>query len=439
MKEIDSISNIISKSVEFLAKIQNADGGIPYNSQGSPSGAWTTSGILWALGMANDGNVSNECYIKMLNYLYANQNTNGLMSYTKKNDMGCIDATAQFILGAILLERFLKSKGKKNVIKSIEALVDCVQELGWGTITNSNPCVFSTGIGLVALKEALNCQFIYETVDKDDINSLILSKINVIINMQNEDGGWGTNPEDKISKSASTAMAIIAIEKCFCDKIEKKTSILSKAISFLINSQNNDGDWNDVIERDAGFTVIRQSAPYCMSALALMKCKIIDDYYQRGLKKLLSLFQNGYVLYKESNVNTWSTRDGLVGICYIKNSILNDEQELIKLLEYNIEVNEKIRVLAECLENEKKRYEEDCKNIDEIVNSKFEQKLMQVKGRFSFLQISLSITIFAAFALLILIFKKFLGLSKDQIIAVLAILCAIWGTLTALIFQKGVE
>ena len=64
---------------------------------------------------------------------------------------------------------------------------------------------------------------------------------------------------------------------------------------------------------------------------------------------------------------------------------------------------------------------------------------MQVKGRFSFLQISLSITIFAAFALLILIFKKFLGLSKDQIIAVLAILCAIWGTLTALIFQKGVE
>ena len=78
---MNSITNIIREAVDFYIEIQNEDGGIPYNSEGSPSGAWATSGSFWALSMAASQSVPDEFYKKILNYLYACQNTDGLMSY----------------------------------------------------------------------------------------------------------------------------------------------------------------------------------------------------------------------------------------------------------------------------------------------------------------------------------------------------------------------
>lgn len=436
---MNSITNIIREAVDFYIEIQNEDGGIPYNSEGSPSGAWATSGSFWALSMAASQSVPDEFYKKILNYLYACQNTDGLMSYSVKNDMSCIDATAQFILGAIKLTRPLTVKCKRSIVRSVIGLGDCVQELGWGIIKGFSPSIYSTAITLIALKDALNCEFICQNVDETLLNELILSKTNVLINLQNEDGGWGSNSDDKISKSAPTALAVIAIEKCISDEIEYKWKIIDKAKEFLISIQNSEGEWEDVIEREVGFTVIRQSTPYCLGALALTRSMISDECYQRSLYRILNLFKNGRLFYKDSTVSTWSTRDGLFALCSVRDSIINTTQDLIMIIDYNLQLKEEIRGITESLEFEKNRFEDYCKDTDNIIERKLELKMASIKGRYVFFQVSLTITIFISFILIALIFIKVLNLSKDQILALCAVLCGLWGTLTALIFQKGVD
>lgn len=436
---MNSITNIIRAAVDFFVEIQNEDGGIPYNSEGSPSGAWATCGSLWALSMAASQDVPDEFYKKILNYLYGCQNTDGLMSYSEKNDMSCIDATAQFILGAIKLTKPQTVKCKRSIVKSVIGLVDCAQELGWGIIKGFSPSIYSTAITLIALKEALNYEFVCQKVDGKLLHELILSKINVLINLQNEDGGWGSILDDKISKSASTALAIIAIEKCFPDEIEQKEKIVDKAKEFLINTQNSDGEWEDIIEREVGFTVIRQSTPYCLGALAFTKSTILDECYQRCLYIILNLFKNGRMFYKDSTVSTWSTRDGLFALCSVRDSIINTKQDLLMIIDYNLQLNEEIKRVTESLEFEKSRFKDYCKDTEDIIEHKLEQKIVPIKGRYVFFQASLAITILILFVLVVLIFIKVLNLSKDQVLALCAILCGLWGTLTALIFQKGVE
>lgn len=420
---------ILENSIEYFKNVQNADGGFPYNDEGAPSGVWTTSGVLWAIASINP-NIKDKYIFDAMEYLITNQNSDGLMPYTKKGDVGCIDATAQFILGSVKFKYITEvSKYKRALQKAIFSLINFSNECRWGTVPNSRPIISSTAFSLLAL----NSVQLLNISPNGEINNIVLSGVNRLINCRNDDGGWGIFEGDE-SKAGTTALALLAVETCIPNEIKYKDEIVNPARTFILNTQTN-CTWDDIIERDAGFTVIRLSLPYCLSALIKSGCTFDDINFQKGFMRLLEQFSDGHMHYKDSNIETWSTRDGILALCNIRDSIL--KFQLVKLIDSNIQLTE-ARIRAESIMIDLKKSLQDYRISEDIrVRQKVNEKYAGIKKSYFVMRIVLLLSTFCVFGLALIVLQDHLIIKEDQLLGVAGIMIAFWGVIATILFRKG--
>lgn len=428
--KINVISNIFKDSISYFEKVQNPDGGFPYSDEGSPSGLWTTSGVLWALTSISKFPYIN-CISSALENILSNQNNNGSLPFIKKGDKACIDATAQFILAAVNI--YLNTEDDeilKNIERAAIWLCNNSKNGSWGTLENTIPIVSSTSFSLLALNS------INEILNNSQIEETILAGVNWLKNLRNDDFGWGIYKGNK-SKAGTTALASIAINECMYDELEYKDDIIIKAKEFIITNQLPNGSWLDVIERKAGMTIIRLSTPYCLMSLIASGCKIENIEFQKGFNFLLRSFNNGVIVYQDSDIITWSTRDGLLALSYVQQNTLNDQ--LLDLFDQNINLSNELESKNnECvkLSNEIKILQES--EISKISNT-VREKIGHLRKSYNFFR---TITITLLFLLLVCIVVIIQNLFKPDtnlLIGIIAIAVAFWTGLTTIIISNKFE
>ncbi|MCL2282369.1 MAG: terpene cyclase/mutase family protein [Fibromonadales bacterium] len=426
---IHPISELVNKTFGYYIDIQNSDGGFPYNIKGAPSGAWASSGILWSITCFDVTNHPiNNILARLINYLRTNQNNDGLIPCTIKNDMGCVDATAQYIMGSLPNIYIYKMvANKRSVDKAVQGLLNCVQEDGWGTKSTSKPMVASTSFALMALHSAKNI-----IKNSSNLESIIQSKINVLLNMQNDDGGWSICRYAS-SEAGTTALATLAISKCLPNILSQKEDIINKAKIFIKQKQLPQGIWEDVIERNLEFAVFRYSTPYCIAALSVANISYSNVEYQKSIIWLLEEFKDGKLQHKASHVDTWSTRDGLIALLYIGDILT--KKRLISLLDYGIQVELEKKTLEDSrnlLQNSFDNFKQEEANR---VDQKVKQEFNKIRTKFLFFQILFAFVLLVALSLgAVLLYYH---LTTEQLLTVIAIEVTVWTAIVGIIFTNG--
>jgi len=101
---------------------------------------------------------------------------------------------------------------------------------------------------------------------------ILLRFASFLTNTQNEDGGWGVQP-DSPSRVIPTAGAIMVLAPVSPEEIKNRDACLSKAAGFLVSKRKQDGTWEDD-KRNIKLTTI-------ISTIALLRIQRIEPSERR--------------------------------------------------------------------------------------------------------------------------------------------------------------
>lgn len=291
---------------------------------------------------------------------------------------------------------------------------------------DSEPVISSTSFAIRALKS------VEDITNNITIKYTISAGVEWLLLNRNSDFGWGIYP-NMPSKSCSTALALAAIIDCHLNLNVIKTDI-DKGIEIIKIGQQNNGSWQDIIERRAGLTIIRIGSPYCLITLLKYKCNIYDIFIQKGIRYITSNIIDGKSRYQDSDIVTWSTRDILLALAELRKNIMN--YQVLEIFDRNIELDKKILRLEQKqkiieknfddrLKEEKKKYDNDYKNqIDNLNNSN------------NLLRNVIIFFIFVLFGFGFISLQSYTFFQSDEKIGIAAALIALWGSIVAII-KKG--
>jgi Squalene cyclase len=414
--EYSFLSDIFKESIIYFESSQNPDGGFPYNDVGSPSGIWNTSGILWSL--IRLCRYRDTPFLKdAVKYLFRNQNEDGSLSMTYKEDRSCVDGTAHFIMALNVIYRENKNLKILKRIESAALWLSKISKNGsYGFFPDSEPVISSTTFALKALN------YVKDILDHPDIIRTIKAGVEWLLLNRNADFGWGIYP-NMPSKSCSTAYALDAIIECYCD-IDTIKDEIESGIKIVLNGQQESGNWQDIIERRAGLTIIRIGTPPCLITLLKYGTYIYSTSLQKGIKYLISNFSSGKVTYQDSDIVTWSTRDALLALSELRNTIVN--REILDIFDKNIKSEKEILELKleikQQKENLESRIQEEKKQYYDTVKSKYEKLVSNNK----FFRNLNAFLILCILGIICLTSWNLYNISTEAKISIVGIIIAFW-------------
>lgn len=423
------VGAIIKESIDWLESIQNDDGGFPYDDKGSPSGAWTSAGILWALGVAGES-PSSEHMLRCLDWIMSQQHDDGSLPLVQKGKEPAIDSTAQGILAAVPM---YKVWGREDIRTFIEKtshwlLANRRNNQGWGMWPGDRPTVASSAFAMRALHAA------NQVLDSKEITGCLSEAKAWLLTLRHEESGWGAyagNPP----KAASTALALLALIEA--GDVQGREDVIGKSVGFLEDTQRIDGSWADLIERQGGYTFVRQGTPYCL--MALLKCglDLSNTAVQKGVRYLLQAFTNGKLRYQDSDIVSWSTRDGLLALSTIYSHV--ELAQVVSLLDQNLQMQTEIVGLRQEIDRNKERLEGVLREVEDRVDLGVQRRLDRVQGRISMLKILVVFLAFTTGNTLVWLVKLVWNLSTDEVAVLFSIWLALWAFLTVVIHGLQLE
>ena len=303
-----AIANLITRSAQWVQDVQNRDGGLPSDNEGSPSCTWTTSGLLWATWTAG---VSFETFFmrRALEWVLSQRNDDRGIPVVIKGDPSITDATAQTALACCLA---LKESSDNRFLQGLE---ECVGWLlyarlvrgGWNWRPSSeSEWTASTAYAVLALHLACRSG----TRWRSDIDSALREGVRWLKAVRNRDGGWGAYEGDK-SRSAITALVASTLTEC---DIEFDASA---AIKSIVADQAPDGTWPDTVDRPTGHTVTRLGTANCLRALASCGVSVESRATLEGLEAARRAFDRNRFRYRDTDILSWPTRDYLLALTAI--------------------------------------------------------------------------------------------------------------------------
>jgi len=307
------LEDVVLKVRQWPSRWQNKDGGFPTDDEGTPSCAWTTAGLLWAL--AESGEHLNQQYIqRALDYLIKNQNYDGGNPTVKQKDLSVTDSTALFVCAiSHLVEQYHDTKVIEALIRAVDWLLKSRgQGEAWRFTGTEDKCyVSSTSFAVLALHEAASH---LPEQKKRETSNAIKEVTTWLLGIRNGDGGWGQF-KGSTSRPAQTAMALWALEESGLIGEDQ----LRQSVAYLVNCQREDGSWGDSMERPSEHTVNRFGTPYALIALIRHGTDFDISPMQKGIQSLLRSYEpeRGCFHFGDTDIRSWPTRDCLLALSYV--------------------------------------------------------------------------------------------------------------------------
>lgn len=308
MDLLASVRNIIDASVAWIQKVQNPDGGLPSDKEGSISCTWTTSGLLWVSWSA--GVSFHEFYMcKALGWVLGNRNPDHGIPIVVRGDHSITDATAQTTIACSLAltdieDEFFRS-GLEGCVRWL--LYHRLGNTGWNWRSSTESSwIASTAFAILGLHYSGR---ILSDV-QGEIADSVAGALQWLRSLRNADGGWGAYEGDR-SRPAVTALVCSVLSE-----VDPEFDC-SQSIDFILKEQLPDGSWSDTIDRPTGHTVTRIGTPYCMRALADCGHPLDSRECQSAMSALIRSFDHGRFRYRDTDILSWPTRDHLLALTSI--------------------------------------------------------------------------------------------------------------------------
>lgn len=304
--DVADIDVIVRNVIGWFEKIQNPDGGLPTDDEGSPSGTWATSGVLWAAWTA--GVTFRRRWMRRgLDWVLKQRSEDGGIPICRPGDPDITDGVALTLLCLRLaVSDDNVAAYRRALTQSAEwLLTHRVKREGWRWRDDSSEqcSVASTTFALRALRSARAAS---RSLVRD-IDAVLAEVCDWLMAIRNDDGGWGARAGDP-SRAAVTALAALAL-------IEADPAFDAEAsTNFVLDAQEKDGGWPDTIERPSLATVTRIGTANCLQMLAAVPWRGHGLALMGGLRALLGTYEYPRFRYRDTIVLTWPTRDALLAL-----------------------------------------------------------------------------------------------------------------------------
>lgn len=310
LSRIDTILRVIE---HWVASIQNRDGGLPSDTDGTSSCTWTSAGMVYAINRRQRTTSSGHWLRRTLTWVLDNRNRDGGVPLVIPGDPSITDATAQALLACAEMQRV--SPGRELATASDE-LIDWLLNRqqpsgGWAWRTsNEDAWTASTAYALHALSVA-NDTF----GERPQLRNAITSGLSWLRDTRNDDCGWG-------SQAGGTSQPAVSGLAMFCLAEIGFREFAAESGDYLRQKQNDEGGWQSTIDRPTGHSIIRFGDAHALAGIASAAYFDHEDVVRRGFDALMKSFKGSYFQYGDTAMKTWPTRDGLLAISAVASSIL---------------------------------------------------------------------------------------------------------------------
>ena len=295
--------------------IQNRDGGIPSDNEGTYSCAWSSAGLLWSLAMA--GEDFHSLWIRRgLTWVLDNRNPDGGSPVVSVGDPSITEATAQAALAC--LEAYRQTEDS-SLARESAALVGWLlyrqeKSAGWSWRPGTE-CSWTvpTAFSMLALDAAQTCSVCPDT----EIRAALAGATEWIVATRNSDCGWGSRSTDE-SRPAVTGLVMYVLAKL------GHRDLAREALDFLCLSQHESGHWPPAIDRPLGRSVIRFGDAYGVLGLASCASSLDTASAQLGIRALMTSFSGRFFRYQDTIMHSWPTRDGLLALSALATALGSD-------------------------------------------------------------------------------------------------------------------
>ncbi|GLY85666.1 TIR domain-containing protein [Actinoallomurus iriomotensis] len=311
-RTLSRIDSILRVTERWVSSIQNRDGGLPSDADGTSSCTWTSAGMVYAINRRQRTTASGHWLRRTLTWVLDNRNRDGGVPLVIPGDPSITDATAQALLACAEMQR-VSPGGELETTSDdlIDWLLNRQQPSGgwaWRT-SDEDAWTASTAYALHALSVANDV-----LGERPGLRDAITSGLSWLRDTRNDDCGWGSQA-GRASQPAVSGLAM------FCLAEIGLREFAAESGDYLRQKQNDEGGWQSTIDRPTGHSIIRFGDAHALAGMASAGYSDHEDVVRRGFDALIKSFKGSYFQYGDTAMKTWPTRDGLLAISAVASSI----------------------------------------------------------------------------------------------------------------------
>ncbi|WP_413756959.1 prenyltransferase/squalene oxidase repeat-containing protein [Streptomyces sp. MMBL 11-3] len=305
------VDSVLRRSCAWVQRVQNRDGGLPSDNEGSISCTWSTAGLLWAMAEAGE-DAAALWKQRALSWVLDHGNQDRGIPIVGKGDPSITDATAQALLATRACYEATGDGFYRDKVTDLANWLILHQEPGSGWAWRpgmETSWTASTCFGLLALDAALPLF----PAQRENIEESIRVAQQWLLTTQNNDCGWGSHRGDH-SRAAITGIVLFTLSRLASDARADSVGLIGGAIDFIKDSQRSDGTWASTIDRPMGHTITRFGDAYCLLGIAAASTANHDPFLREGVQALMKSHQGSYFQYEDTVMHSWPTRDGILAL-----------------------------------------------------------------------------------------------------------------------------
>lgn len=313
LARIDRCATLVSR---WATRSQNPNGGLPSDGFGTLSCAWATAGLVFAIGMTG----KRDAWMRpALTWVLNQRNDDGGIPTVQAGDPSITDATAQAILAFTLLREPTTELQDILAVGEMAAWMAAHQHPsgGWAWRPGKElPWLGSTAYALLAIAGAKGLS----QKGGSDLSDVLSTGLSFLQEARNDDCGWGSQPS-KPSNAAVTGLCVYALSRLGLHERAQESA------EYLLSEQRKTGGWKSSLDRPSGTSVIRFGDAYGLLGLARLQSFEDSGAVRRACERLYTSFKGSYFQYKDTDMRTWPTRDGILALHSVSTSLNEDNYE----------------------------------------------------------------------------------------------------------------
>ncbi|GAA2662032.1 prenyltransferase/squalene oxidase repeat-containing protein [Streptomyces vastus] len=306
-----NVDSVVRRSCAWVQRVQNKDGGLPSDNEGSMSCTWSTAGLLWAMAEAGE-DAAALWRQRALIWVLDHGNQDRGIPIVGKGDPSITDATAQALLATRACYESTGDRFYRDKMTDLTNWLVLHQEPGSGWAWRPGreaSWTASTCFGLIALGAVLPLL----PDQRENIQNSIRVAQQWLLTTQNNDCGWGSQAGDT-SRVAITGMVLFTLSRLAAAPRMDSTDLIGGALDFIKERRRPDGTWASTIDRPMGHTITRFGDAYCLLGIAAALASDSEPSIVDGVRALMKSHQGSYFQYEDTVMHSWPTRDGILAL-----------------------------------------------------------------------------------------------------------------------------
>ncbi|MFD9283749.1 prenyltransferase/squalene oxidase repeat-containing protein [Streptomyces mirabilis] len=306
-----NVDSVVRRSCAWVQRVQNMDGGLPSDNEGSLSCTWTTAGLLWAMAEAGE-DAAALWRQRALIWVLDHGNQDRGIPIVGKGDPSITDATAQALLAICACYKSTGDGFYRDKMTDLTNWLVLHQEpgSGWAWRPGREPSwTASTCFGLIALGAVLPLL----PDQRENIQESIRVAQQWLLTTQNNDCGWGSHKGDR-SRAAITGIVLFTLSRLAAVPRVDSADLIGGALDFIKESQRPDGTWASTIDRPMGHTITRFGDAYCLLGISAASSREYEPSILHGVRALMKWHRGSYFQYEDTVMHSWPTRDGILAL-----------------------------------------------------------------------------------------------------------------------------